>query len=185
MRLFVGIDLDENLKGKVLEIQKELEPLCKFADLRLVERKNFHLTLKFLGDVQDNTVTEISERIKNTAENNQSFKISLSGLSFFGSGANIRVIFLSLAEGREKVIELERNLNQKLEDIRKEDFDPHPHLTLARVGFVLDRNKVVEKLKEMEKIEVGEMYVKEIKLFQSTLTKNGPGYSVVRSYDLK
>ena len=183
MRLFVAIDLDEHLKEKVLQVQKKLEQISKFADLRLVERKNFHLTLKFLGEAPDNSVTNISERLKSIANGTKPFKISISGLSFF-TPSNIRVIFLDVKEGEEKIIGLEKTLNEKLKDIRKEDYDSHPHLTIARVGFVLDKNRLLEKLKEMEKVEIGEMEVKEIKLFRSELTGKGPVYTVVKNFNL-
>ncbi len=185
MRLFVAIDLDEQLKEKVLQFQKRfLGEAGGFADLKIVERKNFHFTLKFLGEVSDNSVTELAERIKSASKLTDPFNISVSGLSFFNNPSYITVVFLEVNQGKDQIIHLENALNEKLEDFRKEDYDPRPHLTFARVGIVTDRKKLLDKLKELEKIYIGEMRVEEIKLFQSSLTGIGPVYTPIKTFTL-
>ncbi len=209
-RLFVAIKIDEGLKEKILEIEKQFSGLGK---INFVGRENLHLTLKFLGEQGEgrnrfpdqsnrnlfqpahNSVKEMSERIKSVAGKIQPFRISISGLSFFGSPNSIRIIFLEVKNGKERVVDMERELNEKLKNFREDDFDPHPHLTIGRVGFVKDTEKLLGKINSLKDVFVGEMDVKEIFLMKSEFkgtkatpslsTSRGPVYSEVERFGLK
>ncbi len=185
MRLFVAIELSEGLKEKIACMQKNFEEFSNRKEIKLVEPENLHLTLKFLGEVPDNTVKEIAERIKLVSGKFKQFTLSLEELSFFNPPKFIRVIFLDVGKGREVIIEMEKELNNLLRDVREEDYDQHPHLTIARAGFVKEKGRILEKIKSIEKSVIGEMGVSEIKLFKSTLTGKGPIYTEIESFSLK
>jgi len=195
-RLFVAINISEELKQKVLEVQKKFSG---FHGIKIVEKENFHLTLKFLGEVAEdgrsrsadllpaihNSVKEVSERIKTVTEKFSKFKISIEGLSFFTPPKNIRVIFLDLKDGKGKVVEIEKALNEKLRDFREEDYDPRPHLTIARVGYVKEKEKLLEIIRSLEQVSIGEMEVNGISLMKSVLTRAGPVYAEVERFKLQ
>lgn len=184
MRLFVALDIEENLKEKVLEAQRLLEPESKIADIRFVEKKNFHLTLKFLGEVNDNSVNDVLERVRSISMKAKPFRISISGLSYFGSGKSVRVIFLDVVDGKDDLIGLEKRLSENLKGFREENYDLHPHLTIARVGFVKEPREFLEKIESLKSFSLGEMEAKEIKLFKSILTRKGPIYAEVEKFPL-
>ncbi len=224
MRLFVGIKIDSGLEEKIVELQKKFQEFSKSSAIKFVELGNFHLTLKFLGEIEegrnisnrlkrdevdfrpigkeinfhlhldsvqdrfqpsDNSVNEISERIKSACETFKQFKISIEGLSFFTPPKFVKVIFLEIKKGREEIIEIEKKLNGLLKNIREEDFDLHPHLTIARVGFVKEKEKILERIKSMQNVVIGEMLVKEIILYRSTLTGKGPVYTGLKGFQLR
>ena len=201
MRLFVALDIENSLKGEIFGLQKLLSIGNQNIELRFVARGDLHLTLKFLGEVEEglnrsepigqnrfqsshNTVTEISKRIKSVSDKTKKFNISIQGLSFFGSAEKPTVIFLDVVEGRGELIELGMELNEKLNYIRKEEFDPRPHLTLTRVGLVKDSRKLMEKINSLKGFSAGQMESREIKLFKSTLTGRGPVYTEVGRFGL-
>ena len=110
MRLFVAVDVEDSLKEKIDDVQKKFSG---FKGIRLVGRENFHFTLKFLGEVPDNSVKELSERIKSAAGKFTGFKINISGLSFFTPPGNVRVIFLDVKEGREKAMSVFNSISNR------------------------------------------------------------------------
>ena len=182
MRLFVALDVEGSLKEKVLGVQRLLD--FRDAHIRFVEKENLHLTLKFLGEVNGNSVNEVSEVLRSVSGNTKPFRISISGLSYFSSGKSIRVIFLGVVEGKDYLIDLEKQLNEKLKVFKEEDYDPHPHLTIARVGFVKEPKKFLGRLESLKNFSVGEMEAREIKLFKSALTRKGPIYTEVAKFQL-
>lgn len=209
MRIFVGIKIDKGLEEKIGGVQKEFGGFSQSSEIKFVEPGNFHLTLKFLGEIEEgrsrdstgswplpasslrdllppahNSVKEISERVKSACWKFKSFRISLDGLSFFNPPKSLRVIFLNIVKGKEMIIEIGKELNNLLRDFREEDFKPHPHLTIARVGFTEEKDKIIEKIKSIDKIHVGEMDVKEIILFESALSSRGPIYTELERFPL-
>ena len=182
MRLFIAVKIDEKLKDKILEAQKGFAGL---GEITFVEKGNLHLTLKFLGEVSDNTVNEISKRVKTVANKFTKFKISISGLSFFSSADLVKAIFIAVGEGKDKINEIEKELNQELKSFREEDFNSHPHITIGRVGHVKDKAKLIKKMDGLKNIFIGEMEIEEIILMESKLGAFGPVYSEIEKFELK
>ena len=68
MRLFVGIGLPKNIKDYLFELQRNIG--SQYAKIKWVEKKNLHLTLKFLGEVHDDKFQELKDRFKDIRYNN-------------------------------------------------------------------------------------------------------------------
>jgi len=180
MRLFIGIDLkefSEELKNIIEEIKKA------GGDVKFVEDENFHITLKFLGEVREDCVNELVNKISLCLKNVKQFKISLEGVGFFGSEHYIRVIWVGVNDGRDMLIDIMKRLNETLSYIRRDD-NISPHLTLGRIRSGKNREKLLEKINELKDIKIGETIVKEIKLKQSILTRHGPIYKDISTFPL-
>jgi 2'-5' RNA ligase len=167
MRLFVAIDLEE-LSDYFRQLQEQI------PEVKATKPKKFHLTLKFLGEIADDKVDEVKEKLKSVKFS--PFKLKLGGTGVFPNEKFIRVVWVGLEDG-EKVKELQKNIEAALEGMFQKDSKFHPHVTLARIKFVESDKKeeFVSSIKSI-KVEQKEIEVKNFKLVKSTLTKHGPEY---------
>ena len=88
VRAFIAIPCPDELKKGILEIQ---ESINKFGKMKLVEPGNIHLTLKFLGDIDDNKLNGLINTLDFISENKK-FEISLRGIGAFPSPGYVKVI---------------------------------------------------------------------------------------------
>jgi len=166
MRVFIAIDLPQEVKKELLNIQRQLPK----AKLRVV--KDFHLTLKFIGEITPERVEKAKELLEKVEF--KASKVSLSNIGVFPSENYIRVVWVGL-EPEKELFELQQKIEAVLQKEFRNDKGFKAHLTLARVKFVDDKKGFVEELKNI-KVERKEFLVDSFKLKKSTLTNEGPIY---------
>ena len=156
----MAIELPEKVKDELERFKQNISGRVKF-----VEKENLHLTLKFLGEVNPNNVIERLKAVKH-----RTFTMRLKGVGFFPNERFIRVIWVGVDLGRDKVKRLYDDISAVLGD--GEEFVPH--VTLARVK---GRVKVLNR-----DFTSSEFEVKGFSLFKSTLTPKGPVYEKIHSF---
>lgn len=167
VRLFVGIFVPENLKSKIAGLQGEIAKLplqCKF-----VEKENLHISLSFLGEIADEEIGPLKEKLDTVSRSYKKFGVRVSGLSLIPSRNYVRVMALEIRDGI---------INQISKHVEKEiggDIKP-PHLTLCRVKSISDKNLFLEKISEMD-FDAGSFLVESVDLIKSELGSAGPVYS--------
>ncbi|RLG17533.1 RNA 2',3'-cyclic phosphodiesterase [Nanoarchaeota archaeon] len=180
VRCFLAVDLVENLRKDILRIQEALKGT---ADIKFVEEENLHLTLWFFGEISKEQVKLITTKVKEGVRNFKPFELELKRLGVFPNPSYVRVIWIG-AEN-ESLRKLYQRIKERLKEIGfREEREFHPHLTIGRVRRVLNREKLLSKLKELEEVEIGKMEVREIKLKKSTLTNRGPIYEDLEVFEL-
>ena len=177
MRCFVAIDINDSLRQKIVNLQKELAPL--FIG-KLVEPENLHFTLKFLGEIHDEQVNDVKIALAGIANNFEKFDIDIIGIGAFPSKGYVRVVWI----GAPKLFNLQKAVCDSLESFGKEK-DITPHLTIARVKNVKDKKMLAEFFRKHENINLGTLAITNIKLKKSTLVATGPIYEDVDGYDLR
>lgn len=183
MRLFVAVELDENLRSKAEEIENQIRE-CG-CDVKLVEPENLHFTLKFLSEVPEQRVKEIEEKISAIVKDVKKFKLSLESFGYFGKPNYIRTLWIDVREGKDELVKLIERMNQSLDNIRREVHGANPHLTIGRVKSGRNREALLETINSLKDVKLGEMDVKFVKLKQSVLTKKGPIYSDLKVFELE
>lgn len=176
IRTFIAVDLDDSLRGKVVDIQSRLEESTDYV-LKLVEPENLHITLKFLGDVEEGRIDKVSNAVKEALSGMSPFKIVLRGVGAFPSIKRPEVIWIGLGEGAESLIRIMTALEVSLSKIGfpREKREPVPHLTIARVKRP-SKDGISLLLKSLSDLEIGSMEVSDVKVKSSTLTPTGPIY---------
>ena len=176
MRLFIAIDFEE-LRDYFKELQQQLPDV---PQAKATLPKQFHLTLKFLGDVPDNKLPEIKERLSKVSFT--PFTLKLGSIGVFPDEHFIRVVWVGL-EDHKAVEELQQGIDDIFEQMFKREKRFHPHLTLARIKFLPQESKqaYVEALKKIT-VEPKEAKIGSFKLIKSTLTPEGPEYEVLEEY---
>jgi 2'-5' RNA ligase len=183
MRLFVSIDLNEELRNRACGIMEDLAG--SGADLKIVKPENLHITLKFLGEVREEDVKKISSAISGLSRNFSPFTMELSVLGYFGNPRFPRTVWIGVSRGRETVTVMARELSRVLSFVRTEDREPKPHLTIARVKSVRNAAGLVERIVSNRDVKLGELIVKEISLKKSVLKPDGPSYSNLEVFPLR
>lgn len=130
MRTFIAIELEEEVKAHLAEVQAETQKLCRKGNF--TPKENFHLTLHFLGEVQKEDLEYLQEAIYETARRNRPFTLTLDRIGFFPRG-NKGILWAGL----EKSSQLQRlfsTLEKSLEQqgFAREKKGMSPHITLGR-----------------------------------------------------
>jgi 2'-5' RNA ligase len=168
VRTFVAITLPiSDLLDKVL---LGVRPMGK-----VVEGKNLHLTLKFLGEVTN--VEEIRKKLEEIVSSR--FSITLKGMGAFPNAQNGRVLFVR-AYPEDQLRKLAQAVNSKTGEIPL-DHPFNPHITILRVK---DRRNFSELISKYEDTVFLESKVTSFSLFESILRPDGPIYNEIQKYQL-
>lgn len=137
MRLFVAVDLDERARDEVGSLIRHLRSEARDEpSLRVswVPPEQLHLTLHFLGNVDDAAVAGLADRIAQPIEL-PAFTLRLGNGGNFATRGRPHVIWLGVSEGSPPLIELHRVIGRRLRavgcELAKQPYSPH--LTLARI----------------------------------------------------
>ncbi|KYK25752.1 hypothetical protein AYK26_01930 [Euryarchaeota archaeon SM23-78] len=177
MRLFIAIDLPEGVKQIIEDIKACVKDI---KGVKPVRKENLHLTMKFLGEVDDNKVKVIITALSQIKFN--PFKLSINKIGFFPNEKRIRVLWVD-AGPIEPLKELKQEIDQVLPDYK----DDHPfssHLTFARIKYIAsedDKKKIMELITNKQ-VEKKEFLVDKFKLYKSTLMPEGPIYEFVKVF---
>jgi len=169
MRVFVSTDIPDNIKKEIRKIQ---EKIPEFKG-KITETENLHLTLKFLGWVDEKEIDKIKERLREVKI--KKFEAEIDSLGFFYP----RIIWLHLTN----VDSLQKAVDDSLVPLfdREERF--MSHLTIARVKEVNDRKEFKNMLGRINVKNI-KFEVKNFRLKKSTLTGKGPIYETLEEYSL-
>ncbi|KHO45948.1 MAG: 2'-5' RNA ligase [archaeon GW2011_AR3] len=174
MRLFVAVDLPENAKGYCQDLQMHISH-GKFS-----LAKGFHITLKFLGEVDEDKSCKIVDRLKKITA--QKFEATTGRIGFFPNESHARVVWIASGpESRYEALHLDvENCLRGM--FPKDDFVPH--ITLARVKFIDDKEMFRSSLEKAELRSIA-FPVDRIFLKQSNLTPDGPEYRDLAEFALQ
>ena len=175
IRAFIAINLDPQVVEEIAKIQAVLKKAG--GDIRWVRPEGFHLTLKFLGDIQRDQVTAILAALQDALKGQSPLFVIAQGLGVFPHVKRPRVLWVGLqGEGLKE-------LNDKIEqaliplDFPPEDRDFTPHLTLGRVRSLRGWEKVLPAMQEKQAEWFGESRVNEVVLYRSDLGPDGAVYT--------
>jgi 2'-5' RNA ligase len=184
MRLFVSVDLPEDLADAVAELQAEFEGA---SGLNFTDPEQAHVTLKFLGDVSEVRLSELTEAIQRGVEAAEvgPFEVTYGGLGVFPSLEYISVVWLGVETGGESMTALHEAIEAETTALGfdPEDHEFTPHVTIARMDHAGGKELVQRTVRE-ESPTVGTTTVEEVRLTESELTPEGPVYSTVERFEL-
>ena len=183
IRTFVAVDIEgEEVLSKIREVQSEIT--LSSARIKLVEPENLHLTLKFLGEVEEGRIPLIVKALGEAVSSFKEFKITLKGVGAFPKVSRPNVIWIGVGDGREKLIELANSVENSLRRVGfpKEKRPYEPHLTIARVKY--RSSDLPTLIRKVEGTFIGDVSVREVRLKKSTLTPKGPIYETLESFPL-
>ncbi|MGQ9583395.1 MAG: RNA 2',3'-cyclic phosphodiesterase [Thermoplasmatota archaeon] len=181
IRAFIAVDTGEGFRPEA--VLGELR--ASGAELRLVEPHNMHITLRFLGEIDEGLVGAVNEAMVRSAEGVAPFDIRFRGLGAFPSESFIRVVWVGLS-GAGPLAELARRLDAALAGLVEENRGGFsPHITLARVKSRRGLERLRAIVKAHSEDDFGSLRVERIVLKKSVLGREGPTYSDLNHVELR
>lgn len=183
MRTFLAIPIPESLIPPVESLRDRLA--ASRADVKWVDRSNFHFTIRFLGEIENDQV----ERVKSTVrslDHRPAFWTEMGKVGAFPSLSAPRVIWVGLVKGHQEMQELARELESALSKIGfMPEIKPfHAHLTLGRARS--ERWGTLKELLCQEPSLAGYTFqANTLSLYASTLTPQGPIYRALETVHWK
>ena len=184
MRVFIAIDIGDNVREKLVQAQDRIAR-TKAAKIKFVEPENFHITLKFLGEITEEQAEEIKEILQKIASRYKKHEVKVRGFGVFPNYSYVRVIWAGV-EGDQIIKSMANDIEKELRKLGfKRDKDFVAHVTIGRVKFVKDKVELMLTLKELTNEDFGNFTVDAIELKKSTLTPKGPIYETLARFELK
>src|SRR5947209_11120710 len=185
MRIFVALDIPEEIRERLREYIERVRPLA--PDAPWVRPESLHVTLKFIGEAKDALVEEVKGVLKQIKA--QPFAVEFKDVGFFPSHKSGRVFWAGV-QGGEALPKLASGIDQALQKIgiEAENRAYHPHLTLARAGTRSGAYQTFKQLPQGIKPEdhphFGTMTAQEFFLYQSELMRGGARYTKLERFPL-
>jgi len=188
MRVFIAIDIDEAIRKALARLQDELQGKVDFkkSDVKWVNPENIHLTLKFLGEIEDEQVVDICNVTGDVVSRHGNFELDIESVGHFG-GRSARVLWVGTGQNCEKLLQLQQDLERQLElaGWPRETRKFSGHLTVCRIRNTRAGFKLAQLAKEYENFKLGTMPADSVSVYQSQLTPKGPIYTVLGKYELQ
>lgn len=186
MRTFVAVDLSPGIKIRLEALIRDVRK--NSGGVKWVGPGAMHLTLKFLGDIPEDSAGTVKALLEKLAGSRRPFPLRLKGTGTFpaGGGMSARVLWAGVEEVPE-LMELQAALEAECGNagFLREERAFHPHLTLGRVKSSDGLEPALRGLERYKDADLGEMTVAAITFFQSVLSPSGPVYKVLSEAVLK
>jgi len=174
-RCFICIDLPLETRKYLEEVQEILKKKSFFHG-KFTEFENLHLTLKFLGEISEDKIVEVKERLKKIKFN--IFPAHLDEVGVF-SERFISIIWIKL--GGKGIFELQKQIDDSLKGLFEAEKKFMSHVTIARPKKVFDKKILLDYLYKM-KIKKEDFNVERFFLKSSDLMEDGPVYSTIEEF---
>src|SRR5262245_7277655 len=174
MRAFIAIEIDDRVRAELARVPGEV-PVTG-SGVRWVKAGSLHLTLKFLGEVEEARVERVASAMRSAAAGGAAFELTARGLGCFPNPRSPRVLWAGLADEPELPALAERIEREcRALGFPAEDRPFRSHITLARIAgrVALDRARLAP-----DRPEFGSWSVPRVVLMESQLSPRGSRYSV-------
>src|SRR4051794_19739095 len=101
LRTFLAIDLGEKIRDRLVSLQESLA--IESPDVKWVEPENLHITLLFLGEVDDREVLDICRATQAAVAEMPAFSLSIEGAGCFGNPRKPRTLWVGAGIGMQEV----------------------------------------------------------------------------------
>jgi len=173
VRVFIAIELPENIKEELDKLVNSLKH--SISNVKWVERENFHITIRFIGEVGEGEVLKIERILDEVGSRFSPFEVELNHMGKFP-----HVLWVGIEKGSDILRDIAYTIEGSL---LREGFQPadklfSPHITLGRV------KKEIKKLPLEMKFGPFLYTVDSITLMESKLFPTGPVYTPVKTVKL-
>lgn len=183
IRSFIALPTPDSVRSRITSIQAELKLLD--ADVKWDSPEKFHITLKFLGNVEPQLLEKLIVVLEPVAALQPTFELIYQNIGAFPSVTRPRVVWIGSSQN-----DLLLSLQQQVEEtcarfgFPKEDRAFHPHITLGRVKSSRNIHLLTDKLKSIT-LEPTHSRCTELLVMRSDLRPTGSVHSVLKSIPLK
>ena len=183
-RIFIAVKIDPG--DTLIRMISSLRSGLKNEKIKWSDPENFHITLAFLGDTENNKIKEINKMLKLACEGFGEFEIIIKGLGVFKNLNDPRVIWTGI-EPSDKLNTLQESVRIGLKetDIIPEDRPFKPHLTLGRIKSIQDNDVLKTLIDGYKNMELQKQEINAVILYESILSRNGAVYKALTKFPLR
>ncbi len=188
LRAFIAIELPDESKRQLADLQTMLKAYNQ-PGIRWVNPNGIHLTLKFLGNIREHDIGDITEAMTRVTVQISPFFLEITTMGAFPNLKRIQVIWVGLGGEIDKLNRLQSLIENSLTKLgfKAEQYPFKPHLTLARLGrevSLFERQRLGDFIADTAFDTSSKIIVKSVNLIKSELTRKGAFYSQINSVGL-
>lgn len=183
MRSFIGINFSREVKEDISGIQSQIRSNALKGRFKHVD--NFHITLKFLGEIDQKQADEIARQMQGIAPKHRSFELKLQGIGRFKGREGIRTLYLGLGGNIEALQQLNQDVENAMESIgfKKEGRPYTPHITISQ--DLMLKLPYEELIQQIDMSSTHRIQVHKIELIKSEQIQNKRIYTPICSCELE
>ena len=184
-RIFTAIDISEEARRQIADYIKTLRSTFPALRVGWEKPEKLHLTMKFLGDIDDAQLKNLCGAVEKVAQQTSRFKLKIYNTGVFPSARNPRILWLGLQDEKGSLQNLNEILETECEKIgfAREKRNFKAHLTIARLREPHNSRDLAQKHLQNE-FDAVEFDAIEIVIYASKLLPQGSIYSAVSKYKL-
>jgi len=188
LRLFIAISLPDEVKGEIEKAQREMRNALPGNFMRWTKREQFHVTLKFLGNVAEARVGELSDVLRGACAAFATMRLRAERIGFFPDARFPRVAWVGVHDGQDELLRLQTAIETAVKNFTGEKAGQKfvGHMTLARIqGIRRQQAEILSKLAAgMANRFFGEWVADNVELIRSELSSTGARYTTVAEFPL-
>ena len=180
LRTFIAVDIGKAIRDRAVALQERLAQTSNIV--KWVEAENLHITLLFLGEVEDREVPTVCRVVADQVQEHEAFRLTIERVGCFPNSRRPRILWIGVGEGTQEVCALHDALEPPLLELgcyRLEERKYAPDITLGRVKSERPADKLAEALTKQAGWQGGQTTVNEVLVMSSELTPQGPIYTVL------
>jgi RNA 2',3'-cyclic 3'-phosphodiesterase len=180
-RLFIAIPVPDAVRDEMIRVQRELQPLAPPGAVRWTKPEQFHLTLRFLGDVPSDRAGALQESVRAVCSSTPPLHLCARGVGFFPSARSPRVVWVGVNDDENRLVDLQKQIEGAVHPFTTEPGGDRfaGHVTLGRLKRFnrLRINELANCVEAMKKRMFGEWLAREIEIVRSELSATGSCYT--------
>ena len=188
MRCFVAVDISDEIKKSVVKLGHSIAAKADVSAsaAKWVKPEAMHITLKFLGHIDDIASVNVCEAVREAATGHEAFSLAIERCGSFGPSSP-RVLWVGTGQGSEQLGRLQQDVETNLERI---GFKPEKrrftgHLTLCRIKNFKAGRRIAAAAAQYADIELGVADIDRVTVYESRLSPAGATYLKVGQFELK
>jgi 2'-5' RNA ligase len=184
IRSFIAIPIGTEIISRIEKTQRELKSMP--VDVKWVNLASIHLTLKFLGNVEEETVEDIAQGIQRGIKGVTPWSAAVKKMGAFPSLRNPRVVWIGIEDTIGQLVRLQSQIEKEMSKLGFEEEKRmfSPHLTLGRVRSPRGRDELAKFLFDERERVFGEIKVDRVILLKSELRPSGAVYTSLKELAL-
>jgi len=184
IRAFLAFPISGVLKERIKYILDDLQETN--ADVKWVTPQNIHLTLKFLGELEENAIANVSSMLRERCRGFFPITSHLNEIGAFPDLRHPKIVWAALDDSSKEICAIVENLEGELAKlgIAQDEHPFKPHITLGRVRSSANLKNLIQAIQQITFEDSTEQIFDIIILYKSTLTMQGPIYEVLEKFEM-
>jgi RNA 2',3'-cyclic 3'-phosphodiesterase len=179
-RTFIALDPGPAIRQRMIALQENLAR--SGAEVKWTEPDNLHLTMLFLGEVDNRELMPVCRAVEDAACQLRPFELAIEGAGCFPNMRRPRIVWIGVGEGSSEVRALHASIEAPLLELgcyRREERQFTPHVTLGRVRGDKAASQLAAAILGKQTFQAGATMIREVHVMSSETAAKGSVYSVI------